>query len=222
MNRKTIKKTIWKHVTVSEDLATLCMRDHKNLGRRRNEIQKMVNTIGLVAATSGNVQVFKWALWNNFYIEDLWRQYEVFHQVAKNGHIQVLEWADMKDMHWYHQKMLDDAAARTDLDVLFFLLTKKPHEFNLRFTTMCVTYGYTEVLVEWWKEMELVELFGVAVQSPQCWTVRMLDCLYEIGYQQAASYMKDVLEKLIIHWASSDCCSFLFDFVLCQNDDGIW
>ena len=74
------KKTIWKHVAVSEDLAKMCMRDHKDLGRRRHEIKKMVNAIGLVAATSGNVQVFKWALWNNFYIEELWRQYDVFHK----------------------------------------------------------------------------------------------------------------------------------------------
>jgi hypothetical protein len=94
----------------------------------------------------------------------------------------------MKDMHWYHPKILNDAAARTNLDVLFFLLKKKPHKFNLRFTTMCVTNGYTKVL-EWWKEMELVEIFGVAVQSPQQ-MVRMLDCLYEIGYQQASSYVK--------------------------------
>jgi hypothetical protein len=126
------------------------MCDHKTLGRKRNEIQKMVNAIGLVAATSGIVQVFKWALLNDFYIDELWRQYNVFHQVTKNGHIEVLEWADINDMHWYHPKMLDDAAARTDLDALFFLLKKKPHKFNLRFTTMCVTYGYTKVL-EWWK-----------------------------------------------------------------------
>ncbi len=64
---------------------------------------------------------------------------------------------------------------------------------------MCVTNGYTEVL-EWWKETEIVELFGIAVQSPQR-MVRMLDCLYEIGYQQAASYVKDALEILIVHWA---------------------
>jgi predicted AAA+ superfamily ATPase len=75
------------------------MRDHKSLGRQRNEIQKMVNAICVVAATSGNVQVFKWALWNNFSIEELWRQYEVFYQVAKNGHIEILEWADMKQGH---------------------------------------------------------------------------------------------------------------------------
>jgi hypothetical protein len=195
------KKTIWKHVAVSEVLAKMCMRDHKDLGRRRHEIQKMVNAIGLVAATSGNVQVFKWALWNNFYIEDLCMQYDVFHQVANNGHIEILEWADMKDMHWYRQEMLDDAAARTDLDVLLFLLKKKPREFNLRFTTMCVTNGYTEVL-EWWKEMEIVELFRVAVQSPQR-MVRMLDCMYDIGYQQASSDLKEILELLIVHWAAS-------------------
>ncbi len=59
----------------------------------------MVNAIGLLAARSGNVQVFKWALWNNFFIEELWRQYDVFHQVTNNGHIEILEWADMKDMH---------------------------------------------------------------------------------------------------------------------------
>jgi hypothetical protein len=87
-------------------------------------------------------------------------------QAAEKGHINVLEWADIKEMHWYHPKMLDDAAARNDLDVLYFLLKKKPHKFNLRFTTMCVTNGYTEVL-EWWKETELVEHFGVAVHSGQ-------------------------------------------------------
>jgi tRNA A37 methylthiotransferase MiaB len=74
--------------------------------------------------------------------------------------------------------MLDDAAAGNDQHVLYFLLKKKPLEFNFRFTTMCVTNGYTEVL-EWWKETELVEHLGIAVQSQQ-W--RMLDCLYEIGY----------------------------------------
>ena len=125
------KKTIWKHVAVSEDLAKMFMREHKDLGRRRHEIQKMVNAIGLVAATLGNVQVFKWALWNNFYIEELWRQYDVFHQVTNNGHIEILEWADMKDMHWYRQEMLDDAAARTDLDVLLFLLKKETTQVQL-------------------------------------------------------------------------------------------
>ncbi len=102
-------------------------------------------------------------------------------------------------MHWYHPKMLDDAAAGNDQHVLYFLLKKKPLEFNFRFTTMCVTNGYTEVL-EWWKETELVEHLGIAVQSQQ-W--RMLDCLYEIGYWQASSDLKEILEILIIHWAAS-------------------
>ena len=98
-------------------------------------------------------------------------------QVAENGHIKVLELADIKDLDWYHRKMLDDAVARTNLELLDFLLKKKPNEFNLSFTRMCVTKGYIEVL-EWWKEMELVELFCNAVYSGQ-W--RMLDSLYENG-----------------------------------------
>jgi hypothetical protein len=36
-------KTIWKHVTVSEDLAELCLCDHQKLGQRRNEIQILRN-----------------------------------------------------------------------------------------------------------------------------------------------------------------------------------
>jgi hypothetical protein len=80
--------------------------------------------------------------------------------------LEVLEWADIKEMHWSCPNRLDDAAARTNMDVLFFLLKKKPHEFNLRFTTMFVTNGYTEVL-EWWKAAELLEHFVIAVQSQQ-------------------------------------------------------
>jgi hypothetical protein len=43
--------------------------------------------------------------------------------------------------------------------------------------------------------MELVELFGIAVQSPQ-WMARTLDCLFEIGYQHASSYVKEILKKI--------------------------
>jgi hypothetical protein len=46
----------------------------KILDEEEMRYKKMVNAIGLVAATSGNVQVFKWALWNDFYIEELWRK----------------------------------------------------------------------------------------------------------------------------------------------------
>jgi hypothetical protein len=31
----------------------------------------------------------------------------------------------------------------------------------------------------------------------------MLDCLYDIGYQQASSDFKEILEILIVHWAAS-------------------
>ncbi len=34
-------------------------------------------------------------------------------------------------MHWYRQEMLDDAAARTDLDVLLFLLKKETTQVQL-------------------------------------------------------------------------------------------
>ncbi len=33
--------------------------------------------------------------------------------------------------------------------------------------------------------------------------VRILDFLNEIGYQQVSSYVKQILEILIVHWAAS-------------------
>jgi hypothetical protein len=89
------------------------------------------------------------------------------------------------------------AAARSNLDVLLFLLKKKPNEFNLSFTRMCASKGYIEVM-EWWKEMELIELFIVAVYSGQ---LRMLDKLYKNEYQQASSDLKEFLNRNIVNWA---------------------
>jgi hypothetical protein len=54
--------------------------------------------------------------------------------------------------------------ARTNLELLDFILNKKPNEFNFSFTRMCIAKGYIEVL-EWWKQMELVELFCNAAYS---------------------------------------------------------
>jgi hypothetical protein len=51
---------------------------------------------------------------------------------------------------------LVDAAARNDRELLDFLLKKIPNKFNLSFTKMCVKEGFIEV-VDWWKEVELVE-----------------------------------------------------------------
>jgi hypothetical protein len=76
---------------------------------------------------------------NNWYIDSLCSQYDIFLQVAENGHIKVLKWADIKDLDWYHPKMLFDAVARTNLDVLYFLLEKKPHKFNLNFAVTLST-----------------------------------------------------------------------------------
>jgi hypothetical protein len=92
---------------------------------------------------------------------------------------------------------------------------------------MCVTNCFTEVL-EWWKAAELVEQFGIAVQSPQrmvrmldcLYEIGMLDCLYEIGYQQAASYVKEVLKILIIHWASSGGMIDVLEWALDQGMHG--
>jgi hypothetical protein len=54
------------------------------------EMQSMVANIGEVAAKSGNVKVFKWALWNEHFHEEYWDD-DVF--VEENGHIKILELA---------------------------------------------------------------------------------------------------------------------------------
>ncbi len=124
--------------------------------------------IGEVAAKSGNAKVFKWATYDGWNSSDLLMQYDVFLQVAENGHIKVLEWAAIKDLDWYHPKMLFDAAARTNLELLHFILKRKPKEFNLNFLK--------------------IELFTEALYSEQR---GMLDNLYNNEYQQAPSYLKE-------------------------------
>ena len=54
-----MKTTIWSNVAVSEELAELCLQDHQKLGQRRNEIQRMVDMIGELAATLGNEKSVK-------------------------------------------------------------------------------------------------------------------------------------------------------------------
>jgi hypothetical protein len=131
----------------------------------------MVNRIRELAAMSGNEKVFKWALRNDFYIDENW-QSDVFIVVAENGHIKVLGLADRKELHWYHRKLLVGAAARNDWELLDFLLNKKLNEFDLSFTTMCARDGFIEVL-EWWKQMELIELFLMlhVMDNGVCWIV---------------------------------------------------
>ena len=125
---------------------------------------------------------------------------DIFQDVAENGHIKILELADRKEvLDWYSREILVDAAARNDWELLDFLLEKKPSQFDLRFTRMCVREGFIEVM-DWWKEEELIELFIEAAYSGQ-W--RMLDKLYENEYQQASSDLKEFLKALIVNWAAS-------------------
>jgi hypothetical protein len=101
----------------------------------------MVDNIGEWAARLGTEKVFKWALRNDFYKYETGEQLDVFIEAAGNGDIKILELADRKELYWYHREILVGAAARTDLDVLLFLLKKKLNEFNLSFTRMCASKG---------------------------------------------------------------------------------
>jgi hypothetical protein len=101
----------------------------------------MVDNIGEWTARSGNEKVFKWALRNDVYEYETGKQSDVFIEAAENRHIKILELAERKELFWYHREILVGAAARTNLDVLLFLLKKKPNEFNLSFTRMCASKG---------------------------------------------------------------------------------
>ena len=161
-----MKVMFWSNVAVSRNLAELCLKDHQKLGQRIYAIRSMVAKIGEVAAKSGNVKVFKWALWNEYFHEEYWDE-DIFIDVTENGHIKILELADKKEvLDWYSRDILVDAVARNDWELLDFLLKKIPNEFNLSFTKMCVREGFIEV-VDWWKEVELVELFSEAAYSGQ-------------------------------------------------------
>jgi hypothetical protein len=119
-----------------------------------------------MSAKSGNVKVFKWALWNEYFHENYWTKH-IFIHVAENGHIKILELADRKEvLDWYSRDILVDAAARNDWELLKFLLKKKPNQFNLRFTRMCVKEGFIKVM-DWWKSVELIELIKEAAYSGQ-------------------------------------------------------
>jgi hypothetical protein len=140
---KDMKLTFWwSNVAVSRDLAELCLKDHQKLGQRIYQIRSMVAKIGKVAAKSGNVKVFKWALWNEYFHEEYWNM-DIFIDITENGHIKILELADSKEvLDWYSRDILVDAAARNNWELLDFLQKKIPNEFNLSFTKMCVREGF--------------------------------------------------------------------------------
>jgi hypothetical protein len=61
----------------------------------------MVANISEVAAKAGNVKVFKWALWNEYFHSDYWDD-NIFIDITENGHMKILELADSKeDLDWY-------------------------------------------------------------------------------------------------------------------------
>jgi hypothetical protein len=152
-------------------------------------MQSVVANIGEVAAKLGNVKVFKWALWNEYFHDNYWNA-DMFIDVAENGHIKMLELAVSKEsLDWYSRAILVHAAARNNWELLDFLLNKKPSQFDLRFTRMCVREGFIKVM-DWWKSVELIELIKEAAYRGQ-W--RMLDNLYNNEYQQACSDLKEFL-----------------------------
>jgi hypothetical protein len=81
-----MKLTFWSNVAVSRNLVELCLKDYQKLGQRINEIRSMVAKIGKEAAKSGNVKVFKRALWNEYFHENYWTKH-IFIDIAENGHI---------------------------------------------------------------------------------------------------------------------------------------
>jgi uncharacterized protein YuzE len=57
----------------------------------------MVANIGEVAAKSGNLKVFKWALWNEYFHEQYWDD-DIFIDVTEKGDIKILELAESKEV----------------------------------------------------------------------------------------------------------------------------
>jgi hypothetical protein len=176
-------------------LAELACKTIKNLDTPNIRYKEwLTRSVKWLAAKSGNVKVLKWAIRNNFYSYGNWNDC-LYKEVTKNGHIKVLELADRKELDWYSTQMLVNAVVRTDLELLDFILKKKPHEINLNFTRMCIAGGHIEVM-ESWKEKELVELFCDAAYYGQ-W--QMLDSMYENGLQQKHPISKES----IVDWAAS-------------------
>jgi hypothetical protein len=167
------------------------LHDHQELGQTQDEIWKTVHRIGKLSAKFGNGEVFKWAICNDFYFTELFEDKDLFLDVTKKGQLRVLEIASSNMLQWCSREMLEDTAARFDAELLNFILKRKPKEFNLSFTRMCISNGYIEVL-EWWKQMELVELFTKALYSEQ-WG--MLDSVYENGYHQAPSHLEEIFKE---------------------------
>jgi hypothetical protein len=91
---------------------------------------EMVHRIGKLLAKSGNQEVFKWAIRNDFYFMELFKDDDLFLDIAKKGHLRVMEIASSNRLQWYSRQILEDAAARFNVELLYFIFNPKPHEFN--------------------------------------------------------------------------------------------
>jgi hypothetical protein len=117
-----------------------------------------------------------------------------FLDAAKKEHLRVLEIASSSRLQWYSRQMLEDAVARFNVELLYFIFNQKPNEFNLSFTTMCISKDYFYAL-NWRKEMELLELFCDAAYNGQC---KILEVLKNDGWQQTPTH----LERNVVHLAA--------------------
>jgi hypothetical protein len=160
----------------------------------------MVDTISEVAAKSGNVFVFKWALRNDFYSNRNWNDC-LYKEVTENGHIKVLKLADRKELDWYSRQMLVNAVVRIDLELLDFIL-KRNH-----FTRMCIAGGHIEVM-EWWKQRELIEVFCDAAYFGQ-W--QRLDSMYKNRLQQKHPILKESIINLAASGGQIDGLEWAWD-----------
>jgi hypothetical protein len=107
-------------------------------------------------------------------------------------------------LDWYSREILVGAVARTDWELLHFLLKKKPNQFNLSFMRMCVREGFIKVM-DCWKSVELIELIKeAAYKAAYSGQWRMLYNLYNNEYQQACSDLKEFLNGSIVNCAASD------------------
>ena len=119
---------------------------------------------------------------------------DLFLDVARKGHLRVLEIAHSNRLEWYIREMLEEAVARFDVQLLYFIFDKKPDEFDLSFTRLCVSKGYFYTL-NWWKRKELLELFCDAAYNGQC---KIMESLKYNGWQQRPTS----LERNVVNLAA--------------------
>jgi hypothetical protein len=122
----------------------------------------MVDEIRKLAAKLGNEEVFKWAIRNSFYFMEIFEDEDLFLDVAKKGHLRVLEIAHSNRLEWYSREMLEDAVARYDVQLLYFIFNKKPERVSLRHWSGGKMQNYLHFLLK----LHIVD-------NGECWIVFM-------------------------------------------------